>query len=254
MQKFESKTMKLKSNQICSDSAYQRPLNTKLIKDIVDTFNPNRVRKPLVSFRDGKYWVFDGQHTIAALVQRNDGKPVTIECEVFYGMTQVDEAELFLQQRDTTRIISSMDKIRTKYKMGYPDTVAMVKAVEKSGLKMGFNTTHGRDNITCATQLTKSWKELEPDAFTEMLTVLKMAYHGDPDGVQGQIIGGMTAFYKVYYRQFKPKDLAKKLELHTPRQILAEARSIGDGNIVRARVILRIYNTNRSTGRLPDKL
>ena len=56
----------INTKEICIDKLYQRELNRPRVNRIVKNWNPYLVNACKVSFRDGKYWVFDGQHTIAA--------------------------------------------------------------------------------------------------------------------------------------------------------------------------------------------
>lgn len=45
---------------------YQRELKSERVKRIVSNFDERIANEPKVSYRDGKYYVFDGQHTIDA--------------------------------------------------------------------------------------------------------------------------------------------------------------------------------------------
>ena len=47
-------------------SYYQRHLNASRVKRIAAEFDERIANAPKVSYRDGHYYVFDGQHTIAA--------------------------------------------------------------------------------------------------------------------------------------------------------------------------------------------
>ena len=57
--------------------AYQRPLDEALVRKIVAHWNPDLMNLPKVSHRDGKYYVFDGQHTIVPMNKTVDvvGRP-----------------------------------------------------------------------------------------------------------------------------------------------------------------------------------
>lgn len=44
---------------------YQRDYNDTRVKRIVKAFDKRIANKPKLSYRDKKYYVFDGQHTIA---------------------------------------------------------------------------------------------------------------------------------------------------------------------------------------------
>ena len=55
-------------------NAYQRELNPNRVRKIAAEFDEHIANDPKVSFRDGHYYVFDGQHTIAARTpQRRSG-------------------------------------------------------------------------------------------------------------------------------------------------------------------------------------
>ena len=59
-------------------NTYQRRLNPQRTKRIANAFDERIANEPKVSLRNGRYYVFDGQHTIAARVERNGGKPLPI--------------------------------------------------------------------------------------------------------------------------------------------------------------------------------
>ena len=66
MREFQKEWRLVKPKEINIDPLYQRNLDEKRVAKMVKQYNPNLVNPPKVSFRDGKYWVFDGQHTIDA--------------------------------------------------------------------------------------------------------------------------------------------------------------------------------------------
>ena len=68
--------------------------------------------EPKVSCRDGRYYVFDGQHTIAARKLLNGGRDLPIRCKVFYGLTESDEALLFAQQTGASASLTAGAKFR----------------------------------------------------------------------------------------------------------------------------------------------
>lgn len=93
---------------------YQRPLQSDEVKEIIAQFSPYLLNEPKVSFRNGKYYVFDGQHTIISLLEMNEGKHIAIRCKVYYGMTEQEEAKLFSMQTGAGRKLSPADKIRAE--------------------------------------------------------------------------------------------------------------------------------------------
>ena len=52
---------------------YQRVLRTRKVEEISATFSEYVANEPRVSYRDGRYHVFDGQNTIEARIACNGG-------------------------------------------------------------------------------------------------------------------------------------------------------------------------------------
>ena len=66
---------------------YQRGVQRKRVELIAADFNEYVANEPKISFRNGKYYVVDGQHTIEARILRNGGGALPILCKVYTGMT-----------------------------------------------------------------------------------------------------------------------------------------------------------------------
>ena len=79
------KLMEVSSRDLEIPDAYQRKLNTERVAKIVAGFNERIANEPKVSFRDGHYYVFDGQHTIVARKHMNGNNDLPILCKVYYG-------------------------------------------------------------------------------------------------------------------------------------------------------------------------
>ena len=58
--------------------SYQRELNIHRVRKIAAAFDPRLLNPPKVSYRSGRYYVFDGQHTIAVLKLLNGGKDLMV--------------------------------------------------------------------------------------------------------------------------------------------------------------------------------
>ena len=64
---------------------YQRLLRMGKVARIAANFSEYIANEPMVSYRDGRYFVFDGQNTIEARKTCNGGRDLPIRCKVFYG-------------------------------------------------------------------------------------------------------------------------------------------------------------------------
>ena len=67
---------------------YQRLLRMGKVARIAANFSEYIANEPKVSYRDGRYFVFDGQNTIEARKTCNGGRDLPIRCKVFYGLSK----------------------------------------------------------------------------------------------------------------------------------------------------------------------
>ena len=250
---FEYK--KLNTREISVDKLYQRDLKESKVRKIVKEFNPYLVNAAKVSFRDGKYYVFDGQHTIAALKAKRKGSDCQVDCKVFYGLTRLDEMELFIQQNGASSAVATNEKFRALYNNGDQEITSMVFLAEKAGFEIGFEKSQASNRIIALASLYKAFTILSAASFVDVLSIIKEAWGGSVDSTSGDIISGMSLFYSTYNGQFKRKMLVEKLKRKSPIEIVRDGKVSNSSGAKRfARIILGIYNTNTSTNRLEDKL
>lgn len=258
MKLYENTEVKmLNSKTLVIDHTYQHPLNKRRVQKIANNFDPAKLGLIEVSYRDGKYYVYDGQHRLTAAILHNDGKDLMVRCLVHYGMTLLDEVHYFTDQDANVGLVSTADKLRAKYNIGDPEVVEMANTIGNTGWEINWtNSTAGKYRITAVKTIYDAYRTMPRDQFSDMLILLKNAWSGSSDSVCRDMIIGMQRFFSVYYGEFDQKNLAKKLSRIPPIDIIREGRSIGrtsKGGTTYARIILRIYNESKRNP-LPDKL
>lgn len=245
----------LNTKQICVDPLYQRVLDTSRVNRIVNDFDERLVNPVKVSYRDGKYWCFDGQHTIAVMKRMNNGRDCVVGCKVFYGLTWFDEADLFLKQNGDSKAVDMTAKFHTMLNMGHKDVTRMIRLAESCGVTVDFKRAKNYYTIICLTTLYACSKKMNDDEYKEMFYIIRDAWDGHPDAYSAEIIKGLTRFMLTYNGEYKKSALVASLKKVTPRQIINEGKvSMSPGDTKYARQILNAYNRNRSSNRLPDRL
>lgn len=81
----------MSTSQLTSGLSYQCPIKPQDVKRIIREWNPRKLTPVIVSFRDRKFNVLDGQHHIEAMRQMAGGKDVIVPT----GMTYEDEAAMY---------------------------------------------------------------------------------------------------------------------------------------------------------------
>ena len=116
------------SELIVPRDTYQRALHPARVARIAKEFDERVANEPKISFRDGHYYVMDGQNTIAARKFLNGGEDLQIRCKVYFGMTEREEALLFAQQTGISERLSAGQKLRALIFAGEPAAVAFQHA------------------------------------------------------------------------------------------------------------------------------
>ena len=82
------------TDRLTSGLPYQRPVNPKEVDRLIREWDERLLDPITVSFRDGKFYVVDGQHRISAMRRMNGGNGVMVNCKVYSGLTYEQEAAL----------------------------------------------------------------------------------------------------------------------------------------------------------------
>lgn len=129
---------------------YQRGVERKRVELIARDFNEYIVNEPKVSFRNGRYYVMDGQHTIEGCILLNGGEDRPILCKVYTGLTMEQEALLFAEQNGHAVPLSAGIKLRAKVVGGDAPSKAFVAATNRVGPSLNYDSMQLSDyRISC---------------------------------------------------------------------------------------------------------
>lgn len=246
----------LNTKNLTSGAEYQRPIEPSKIQNIVSNFDEHKVNAIKVSFRDDKYWVFDGQHTLASLKAINKGDDCVVRCEVHYGLTYEDEARLFAKQNDGSTNVDIAYKMKALKESGDQEILNIVDIVNSVGLEINFDKCKGINKIIAVKKIRDIYRSLGEEGLRKVLYLIKETWSGDIVSLDKDILGGVTLFYKTYKDIFDEslfiKQLYKTLPIEIKRRGKSDASCTGDLRF--AKQILEVYNISlRQKNRLDYK-
>lgn len=151
-----------------SDRA-QRAFSQDLANTIALSFDPDALGYPVVSQRDGTYWIVDGQHRVAAFALVL-GEDQEMQCEVFTELTEQEEADLFLQ-RDKRRAISAFDKFTIGVVAERPIEVKISEVLAAVGLVAA--KSRGAGHVLAVDTLRRVYALGGEEVLTQVLLVLR---------------------------------------------------------------------------------
>lgn len=227
------------------DHIYQRNLVMPWAQWIADHYDPNLVETLQVSFRDGRYWVFDGQHTLTALRMRFKDETHEVMCKVYRGLTKEEEAKLFYDFNTSKKRMSSASMIKARAAFGDEEVSSFLKHT----MDAGFVITPGKKvccvyGIQAVATALKSFSVLGAEGYDRMLHLLKETWEGEQWSVSANMLNAMTVLIKTYGKKLDDKRFITKLRDITRGQ-LNRAKGEYDNHsaaVAHAMAMLQFYN------------
>jgi hypothetical protein len=143
----------------------QREFNPAQAEKYAADFDFEGMGFPVLNLRDGSWYIVDGQHRIAALKLIGYGDQ-QVQCECFEGLTEAQEADLFLV-RDDRRKVSSFERFGISVTAGRETQVDVNRIVQSLGLCVSQQQVPGA--IGSATTLVKVYERGGPQTLARTL-------------------------------------------------------------------------------------
>lgn len=196
---------------------YQRVLRTRKVEEISATFSEYVANEPRVSYRDGRYHVFDGQNTIEARIACNGGHDLPILCKVFHGLSKKDEALLFAVQTGISTDLTAGERLRADIVAEDEDACAFVAATEATGATFALDGIRAEWKIYCIRSAYYIYKHYGSDIYQEALKIIVEAWWGDSDSFLSGILHGVTRFVAMYRDEYSRERLIARLSTVHPQ-------------------------------------
>jgi len=239
--------------QIKRDPKYQREIDVSRIKKITKHWDDDLVNPPKVSLREnGNYYVFNGQHTLAAWKKRYGNRPIL--CKVYRGLTELEEKDLFVKQEGFAKPVGKVEKLRAEYNAGTEDVVDMVKCATIAGCVIDFDLAPSavRNRVNAIATAYSVYKSVGRDHFINILDVLRRSFYGDQRAFQDGFIKGMGYLFKNHSEQFTLNKMICALSQQPIEWYVQKANVYMNQSaaIKFAKAFAEQYNKRKSSGRI----
>lgn len=243
----------LRPTQIQVDRQYQRPLHRDHVTKIMREFDRLAIGTLTVSQReDGSYWVIDGQHRLAALIEMGRGdRP--IPCIVYTGLSVGQEADKFFMQSRVRRI-HPIDLFKARLFAGDPVALGINRIVTSHGFVVANEGRSGHA-IQAPATLENIYTVHGSDRLNEVLGIVAYVWADQKQSVPQFMIAGINAALTRYPRIDRER-LSRVLR-ETPsedmeRTAKAMRRFTNDrGATIYGRTMVHFYNKGLRQ-KLPD--
>ena len=243
----------LSTSELYSGQPYQRPVNDPVVDRLVREWDPRLLTPLVVSYRDGRYNLVDGQHRVCAMRKKNNGKDVTALCRVYRGMTYEQEAELYYKLDKAKGHLRLAHATKALVESGSNAEVIEIKRLlENAGFIWALDKPTGEPFEIGATRaVISAYHLLGGASFSRMLTLMARTWHGAAASMKASMISGMALFLKTYETELDDNVFIKRLSAVDPDEIIRRGKvdfSTNKAALRYARVIWDKYNSQQRGG------
>lgn len=223
---------------------YQREVSKSHIKKITDNFDPTILGTIVVSYRDGKYFIIDGQHRVLACKAKG---VQGIFATVLDGLTFEEEAEKFNHYNLERKSLTAQESFKSM--LAANDQIAV--AIETVLQTRGFATAQSKQDgkVAAVTACRKIVNEYGVRHFKRVIDIIADAWDGKSVSLTTYFLSGISDFVKIYGSEpnYGDSKFSKQLSKFEPKQLLREMKSdttTTSTKVKRLNTLLKYYNHN----------
>jgi len=234
-------------------NACQRDLRPGRVDYLVKNFDEQMFGYPVVNWRDGVYWIIDGQHRLVCArhvygIEDQDRKQ-TIECVVYENLTDQEMAEMFDRMNDRLSV-HPFDKFKVRCTAERQRETSILRTVESQGLKVSQQRVKGA--VGAVNALGRVYDRAGDVVLGQALRTIRDAYDSDHAAFDRALIEGIGLVFNRYNGRTDEKRLAEALSgvKNGVRGLIqrAEAQRVRTGNTkvqCLAAAVVEVYNQRR---------
>ena len=249
----------LNSGILYSGLDYQRPVSQRDVDELVQLWDEALFEPPIVSYRDGKYHLVDGQRRVSAIRQMNGGRDANILCRVFQDLTYEDEALLLYRLDRAKKRMTLSQSTNARIQSGQDSVIRSIrKELHDAGFQWILNRRSiGNYKIHATSAILRAYNVLGRSDFAWMFRLLSCTWQGSPASISAFMLNGMTLFLKVYETDIDDRIFIRRLSAYEADALIELAKK--DTSTTRrdlrcARVLLEKYNKGcRTEHQLPRR-
>jgi len=186
----------------------QRDFNMVKGKSILNNLNMEDLGTFTCSFRDGLYWIIDGQHRQWALREffGEGWEEWTVEVYTYFDLTPAQEAAKFLVFNNTLAVDAY-----SRFKIGVEAELPTPTDINRVVLSLGLKVTRYKapGSVAAVGSIAKVYQRTGPSGLAQTLAIIRDAF--SMTGFDREIIAGVSLFWSRYEGQVEQADLVKSL-------------------------------------------
>ena len=197
---------------------YQRALNARRVRKIVNEFDPDVLGVLEISERpDGQKVIIDGQHRWHAIMDMQWGDQL-VPVIIHYGLTLQDEARVFRKRNKDAVQPKPIELFHAELVEKLPEAMAIQAVVENLGLKIDLS--NGPGSIRAVSSVRHVFNVSGAIVLGRTLRVIRDAWGLSVENFHAEVIKGIGLFITRYPNldQDRLIEVLRREDVHSLRQ------------------------------------
>ena len=202
---------------------YQRPIYPGHVKNIVENFDERLVNPLKVCWRDGRWMVWDGHHTLSSLKRKGYTEA---PCLVTETISREEDAELFVKANNVkfSKRLTPYEDLNGRIFSTEKNAIDIEKIVNDAGFKLG-NSSYGF-NINAIRAIERIYNKYGGNTLLATLSTIRKTYVDEKKAKTATLIEGLAYFIHNFDGALDFQSLSRKMKKVNPESIINSAKKV----------------------------
>lgn len=164
---------------------------------IAKQWDKRRAGAITVSYRDGSFYIIDGQHRY--LAARIVGESA-LTCRIYEGLTLQEEAEIFGRQSENVKTLNPKDLFKAMYIAGDKDAVAIQEICNEFGISTSYKQKTDSKCLWSIDTVQKVYRQFGADGLRWMFRIIdEIGWSNDNHSYGKTMLAVLKNLYTRYH-------------------------------------------------------
>ena len=231
---------------LVSNQDYQRNLSISHVQKAAANFNLYQINPVKVSRREGKNYVFNGQHTIEIVALVSGSRETPVWCMIYEDLGYEEEAEIFANQMKYNKPLLPYEIFMANIEAGSDEQILIKDLVESFDLEL--SSSGGPGSICAISTLEEIFEKQGYEMLSRILGLIIATWEGAPSSLSSNILKGVSRFLAAYGDEVRDEAFKDKLSQISIKELTRTAKDRRAGSLGYAEALVLAYNNRKSNG------
>lgn len=230
--------------EICDN--VQRQVEMAHARKLSKNWNDELVGVLTVSYRDGRFYVVDGQQRLYVQAAIKKNRDYRFMVNLWEGLTEQQEGKIFLAMNRDHKSVTTFDRFKVAANIGSADELAVIKAVEDLGYTVGPKSS--AEVIGCPATLLRIYRQTGLSNLKRSVEIYAAAFRGDDKPWNATVLEGIALFLHRDGDRIEDARAILKFRARWSEDFDREARARAVGNNRPSGVMVRVLQESYDKG------